>query len=137
LILLLMTMSYPDHPVVGFIAAVLVLVPLPRQIRAGNIACLALIFWFFQGCLVNAINAIIWAGNVEDSALVWCDISKFFDLYFYIHLGLIGYQLTDLETVRLLDSQRRLFVSASIWSISPRVDRLLSINAKFVEKYLK
>jgi hypothetical protein len=70
------TMLYPEFPAFGFTVAILVLVPLPRQIRAGNIACLALIFWFFEHCLVAAINSVIWAGNVNIVVPVWCDISE-------------------------------------------------------------
>jgi pheromone a factor receptor len=70
--------GYLDLPVLAFIAAVLVLIPLPRQIRARNIASIAMILWFFQHCLVDGINAIVWAGNVRDSAPVSCEISKTF-----------------------------------------------------------
>jgi hypothetical protein len=72
------TMLHPEFPIVGFLSAALVLISLPRQIRAGNIACIALIFWLFHHCVVAGINAIIWAGNVNNTAPIWCDISKKF-----------------------------------------------------------
>jgi hypothetical protein len=130
-------MLYPEQPPLAIIAAVLVLVPLPRQLRAGNIACIALIFWFFQHCVVAAVNTIVWAGNVKDTAPIWCDISEFFPPHSYICHELKGHQLTDLRTLRLWDSRQRHFVYASIWSTFPPNDLLFSINAKFVEKYLK
>ena len=72
----LAVMLYPELPIGGFLAAALVLVPLPRQIRARNIATIALVFWFFEQCLVSAINAIIWAGNVNNPVPHWCDIGE-------------------------------------------------------------
>ena len=74
--------GYSELPAPAFIAAVLVLIPLPRQIRARNIASIAMILWFFEHCLVSGINAIMWAGNVRDSAPVWCEISKTFSNLF-------------------------------------------------------
>ena len=77
-----MHLRYPELPALGIFAAILVLIPLPRQIRARNVASIAMIFWYFQHCLVSGINAIVWAGNVNDSAPSWCDLSKAFcDLF--------------------------------------------------------
>jgi len=70
-------MSYSALPAAGLIAAILALIPLPRQIRARNIATIALSWWFFGSCLILAVDAIIWAGNVNNSAPVWCDICGF------------------------------------------------------------
>jgi hypothetical protein len=69
-------MLYPQLPAFGLIAALLVLIPLPRQIRARNIATISLTWWFFGSCLIASVNAIVWAGNVNDPIPVWCDISK-------------------------------------------------------------
>jgi hypothetical protein len=68
----------PEFAPLGIIAAILVLIPLPRQIRARNVATIAMIFWFFEHCLVSSINAIVWAGNVNDSAPAFCEISEAF-----------------------------------------------------------
>jgi len=77
-----MQSRYPELAPLGIIAAILVLIPLPRQIRARNVATIAMIFWFFEHCLSSGIDAIVWAGNVNDSAPVWCQISKSFcDLF--------------------------------------------------------
>ena len=81
-----MQSGYPELPVLAFIAAVLVLIPLPRQIRARNIASTAIILWFFGRCLVSGINVIVWAGNVRDSAPVWCEISKTFSNLFTVRI---------------------------------------------------
>ena len=74
--------DYPELPVLAFIAAVLVLIPLPRQIRVRNVASIAMILWFFEHCLVSGIDAIVWAGNVRDSAPVWCEISEAISNFF-------------------------------------------------------
>jgi Pheromone A receptor len=58
-----MQSGYPELPVLAFIAAVLVLIPLPRQIRARNIASIAMILWFFEYCLVSGVNAIVWSAT--------------------------------------------------------------------------
>ncbi|KAI6111893.1 Rcb2.42 [Pisolithus thermaeus] len=64
-----------ELPVGAFIAAGLVLVPLPWHWRARNVAMLSTIVWLFVANIIYAIDAIIWAGNVEDSVPVWCDIT--------------------------------------------------------------
>lgn len=64
-----------ELPVGAFIAAGLVLVPLPWHWRARNVAMLSTIVWLFVSNMIYAVDAIIWAGNVEDSAPVWCDIT--------------------------------------------------------------
>jgi Pheromone A receptor len=78
-----MQSRYPELAPLGIIAAILVLIPLPRQIRARNVATIAMIFWFFEHCLVSGVNAIVWAGNVNDSAPAWCEISEAFCVIFY------------------------------------------------------
>jgi hypothetical protein len=62
----------------GIIAAILVLIPLPRQIRARNVATIAIIFWFFEDCLLSSIRVIVWAGNVNDSAPFLCELGEAF-----------------------------------------------------------
>lgn len=70
-------MKYPQLPIFAFVAAFLVLVPLPWHWRAQNVATLALIFWLFFTNLIQGVNSIKWAGNLKDDIPVWCDISKF------------------------------------------------------------
>ncbi|KAJ7197927.1 pheromone A receptor-domain-containing protein [Mycena pura] len=61
-------------PAVPFTAAALVLVTLPHHWRVGNIATLSIIAWLTVYDLIYGINAVIWSGNVEIIAPVWCDI---------------------------------------------------------------
>nr|BDD37067.1 pheromone receptor [Rhizopogon roseolus] len=68
-------MQYPSLPAGAFIAAVLVLIPLPWHWRARNIGTLAIIAWLFIVNMIYGINAILWAGNVDNPAPVWCDIT--------------------------------------------------------------
>lgn len=59
-----------------FIAAFLVLAPLPWHWRARNIPVLSIAAWLCVSNIIDGINSIIWAGNVKVVAPVWCDISK-------------------------------------------------------------
>ncbi|KAL4070137.1 STE3-domain-containing protein [Scleroderma yunnanense] len=64
-----------ELPVGAFIAAGLVLIPLPWHWRACNVATVSISIWLFVSDIIYAINSIIWAGNVVDSAAIWCDIT--------------------------------------------------------------
>ncbi|KXN83187.1 Pheromone B beta 1 receptor [Leucoagaricus sp. SymC.cos] len=68
-------MRYPERPIFTFLAAVLVLIPLPWHWRARNIATVSLITWLFVVNVIYCINSIIWAGNVRNIAPAWCDIT--------------------------------------------------------------
>ncbi|KAJ7191659.1 pheromone A receptor-domain-containing protein [Mycena pura] len=61
-------------PALPFVAAALVLVTLPHHWRVGNIATLSIIAWLTVYDLISGINAIIWSGNADVIAPVWCDI---------------------------------------------------------------
>ena len=69
-------MQYPELPVVAFLAAFLVLVPLPLHWRARNIATLALIFWLFITDVIYGVNAIVWAGNVDDPIPIFRTVGR-------------------------------------------------------------
>ena len=125
---------YPELPALGIIAAILVLIPLPRQIRARNVATIAIMFWLFEDCLANSINAIVWAGNLNDSAPFLCDLSEAFcDLF--IHRALIG--ISDQRHILIMElalhSPLRRSVSPSSSNPSLLDDRLLLRNASGVE----
>ena len=61
------------------IAALVILVPLPAKIRAGNLALLTMIGNCFLINLIHCINAVVWVDHARDVAPVWCDISRSFD----------------------------------------------------------
>ncbi|KAJ7719132.1 pheromone A receptor-domain-containing protein [Mycena metata] len=62
-------------PVASFLSAVLVLVPLPWHWRAGTVPTISIALWLFIDNFINGVNGILWDGNFEVKALVWCDIS--------------------------------------------------------------
>ncbi|KAJ7475524.1 putative fungal pheromone GPCR, STE3-type [Mycena galericulata] len=64
-----------ELPIGAFIASFIVLIPLPWHWRARNIPTLSLIAWLFISNITYAINAVIWAGNINVVAKVWCDIA--------------------------------------------------------------
>ncbi|PPQ96640.1 hypothetical protein CVT26_010680 [Gymnopilus dilepis] len=68
-------MRYPELPIFAFISAALVIIPLPWHWRARNVATIAIMLWLFVVNVIYGINSIIWAGNVNDPAPVWCDIT--------------------------------------------------------------
>lgn len=65
-----------ELPYVAFIAAALVLVPLPWHWRARNIATLSMIAWLFVINIIYGVDAVIWHHRVSRTAYVWCDISE-------------------------------------------------------------
>lgn len=64
-----------ELPVVSFICAVLVLLPLPWHWRAGTVATISITVWLFAANIINGINAIIWSDNAIIQATIWCDIA--------------------------------------------------------------
>ena len=72
----LLAMRYPEFPAGAFIAAVLVLIPLPAHWRSRSVATVSIIVWLFVMDIIYGVNTIVWDGNVFKHLLVWCDISK-------------------------------------------------------------
>ncbi|PFH48841.1 hypothetical protein AMATHDRAFT_179768 [Amanita thiersii Skay4041] len=68
-------MRHTELPLFAFLTAVLVIIPLPWHWRDRNVATVALILWLFVVDVIYGVNAVVWAGNVQDPAPVWCDIS--------------------------------------------------------------
>ncbi|KAK0199270.1 GPCR fungal pheromone mating factor [Desarmillaria ectypa] len=66
---------HAELPVVSFLCAFLVLVPLPWHWRAGTIPTIAITFWLFLGNFVNGVNSAVWLDNVRIVVPVWCDIA--------------------------------------------------------------
>jgi hypothetical protein len=68
-------MRHPELPVGALTAALLVLVPVPHQVRVKNWGTVSLIVWLCVTNLIYGMDEIIWAENVNITAVVWCDIS--------------------------------------------------------------
>ncbi|KAJ6602981.1 GPCR fungal pheromone mating factor [Mycena sp. CBHHK59/15] len=62
-------------PIASFLCAALVLVPLPWHWRAGTVPTVSIAFWLFVDNFINGVNTVLWADNLDERALVWCDIS--------------------------------------------------------------
>ncbi|QRV97742.1 STE3-type pheromone receptor [Ceratobasidium sp. AG-Ba] len=58
------------------IGALLCLLPLPWHWQARNVSTLIYLGWVSSACLLAFTNSILWAGNVDDKAPVWCDITS-------------------------------------------------------------
>ncbi|EKM76669.1 STE3-type of pheromone receptor [Agaricus bisporus var. burnettii JB137-S8] len=67
-------MTHYELPIFAFLAALLVLIPLPYYWRRGNVAIFAIIAWTFAVDIVHGINATIWANNTFNAVPLWCDI---------------------------------------------------------------
>ena len=67
-------MSPVPQALASFLAAVLVVIPLPSHWRARNIPTISLIFWLATLNIAHGVNVIIWWGSVQIKLLVWCDI---------------------------------------------------------------
>ena len=71
-------MRHPELPILSAIAAGLLLVPLPSQLRTRNIPTITLILTVFLLCVVITVNGLVWDGHARDVAPAWCDFGKLF-----------------------------------------------------------
>ncbi|KIJ05504.1 hypothetical protein PAXINDRAFT_93390 [Paxillus involutus ATCC 200175] len=67
-----------EIPVLSLISAGLVLIPLVWYLRARNIAAVAIGVWLSVANIIYTVDALIWAGDSDFKAPVWCDISTSF-----------------------------------------------------------
>lgn len=71
-----MVYAYPLAPIANFLATVLVIVPLSRDVfRSWNVGVVMYAIWVSILSFTNAVNAVVWSDNTNDVAPVWCDIS--------------------------------------------------------------
>ena len=68
--------TYPLFPVFSFIGFVLCLIPLPWHLHAWNSGTCAFMIWTALSCLVGFVNSVVWSGNVNNPAPIWCDICE-------------------------------------------------------------
>ncbi|KAF8146794.1 pheromone A receptor-domain-containing protein [Mycena galopus ATCC 62051] len=64
-----------ELPIGAFLAAFIVLLPLPWHWRARNVPMLSIIAWLFVSNDILSVNAIIWRDTIEATALVRVDIT--------------------------------------------------------------
>ncbi|KAG1718696.1 putative fungal pheromone GPCR, STE3-type [Suillus lakei] len=117
-------------PIGAFIAAVLVLIPLPWHWRAKNIATLSIITWLFVSNIIFAINSVIWAGSIMNVAPVWCDIATKIQIGANMALPAcclcICIQLERIASMRQVrstyeDKMRRMLVDTAICWLLPMI----------------
>ncbi|TBU56143.1 pheromone A receptor-domain-containing protein [Dichomitus squalens] len=68
--------TYPAFPLLAFLGAIVVLIPLPWHFQAWNAGTCLFMIWTALACVNLGINSIVWNNNVINSAPVWCDISS-------------------------------------------------------------
>ncbi|KAK7030194.1 pheromone B beta 1 receptor [Favolaschia claudopus] len=66
---------HPEFAPVAFIAAFSLLLALPWHWRAGNVATLSIVAWLFVTNIIFAVDALVWADNVDIVGVTWCDIT--------------------------------------------------------------
>ncbi|KAI0053490.1 STE3-like pheromone receptor [Auriscalpium vulgare] len=69
---------YPLFPVFAFLGFFLTLIPLPWHFQAWNSGTCFFMFWASMASLIEFVNSIVWHGNLNNPAPVWCDISTKF-----------------------------------------------------------
>lgn len=67
----------PEIPILSFISIISLPLPLFYYLRSGNVAMVAHILWLLCLDIIYAVDAIVWANNVDKVAIVWCDISEY------------------------------------------------------------
>ncbi|KIY44839.1 pheromone receptor [Fistulina hepatica ATCC 64428] len=70
--------GYPNwvYSMFSFLGMLLVCIPLPWHLHAGNTGTVMYIFWAAISCLNAFVNSVVWTGNAINHAPVWCDISS-------------------------------------------------------------
>lgn len=76
-----MDSTYPLVPVANFFACVLVLASMSKSMfQTWNVGVCSFAIWVVITGFTMAVDAIVWADNVENSAPVWCDIGEYSSL---------------------------------------------------------
>lgn len=78
----------PEIPILSFLSITSLPLPLFYYLRSGNVAMVAHILWLLCLDITYAVDAIVWANNVDKVATVWCDISEYSMFVFSIYKDL-------------------------------------------------
>ena len=70
--------TYPLYSVLSFLGFVVVLIPFSWHLQASNVGTCAYMFWVSFACLIEFVNSLVWAGNLDNNIPVWCDIGTCF-----------------------------------------------------------
>ncbi|CCM02272.1 uncharacterized protein FIBRA_04357 [Fibroporia radiculosa] len=70
--------TYPLFSVFAFLGFLIALVPLPWHIQGWNSGTCIYMLWSSFACMIQFVDSVVWSGNVDNPAPVWCDISTKF-----------------------------------------------------------
>lgn len=115
--------TYPLFSIVTFLGFFLCLIPLPWHLYSGNSGTCYYIMWASLACLNQFVNSIVWAGNADNIAPIWCEICmcEIHILYLFSDLR-IAIRIMLGASVGLpaasLCINRRLYYIASVQTVS-------------------
>ncbi|KAI0789239.1 STE3-like pheromone receptor [Abortiporus biennis] len=69
---------YPLFSVFSFLGFVVALIPFPWHLQAWNAGTCMYMLWTAFASLIQFVNSILWHGNADIKATVWCDIATKF-----------------------------------------------------------
>lgn len=69
--------SYPLFPIFAFLGFILAITPLSWHLQAWNSGTCIYMFWASFSCLVQFVNSVVWHGNTNNPAPIWCDICSY------------------------------------------------------------
>ena len=79
--------TFPLIPTLNLLSCILVLLSYSRSMfRSWNVGVCTLAIWNIIACLINVVDTIVWADNVDNKAPIWCDIGIAFQLHHYYEL---------------------------------------------------
>lgn len=67
--------DHPQYPIISFLCAIIILLPVSSHWKARNVATLSIIAWLFVINIIRFINTLVWANNVVVRWRIWCDIT--------------------------------------------------------------
>lgn len=68
-----------ELPVFSFLPIFLFVLVLPGQVKSTSIPAISIISWLITCSIIHGTNSILWAGNVDVHAPIWCDIGQSLD----------------------------------------------------------
>ncbi|KAH9977174.1 GPCR fungal pheromone mating factor [Lactifluus volemus] len=99
-----------ELPVLSFVSIALLILILPGQVHTFSIPSVSIIAWFFLCNLIHGINAILWSGNQNVQAPLWCDISSVVLLGAMVALPgcflCISRRLEAITSIHMVDQKR-------------------------------
>ncbi|KAJ6600324.1 pheromone A receptor-domain-containing protein [Mycena vulgaris] len=115
-------------PVLSFACTALLAVFLTILLRRPtlNTSNISIALWFLLGNLVHAVNALVWASNVEARIPVWCDIVT--KLMLGVTIALPGVCVCSARYLELLSSTRKIYPN----TYSKRLHTLLDVALCYV-----